>query len=55
MSHAASFMEQVSEIARNLDHDAIEKAATTLAEVRDRGGRLFILGVGEAPAMPGMR
>ena len=33
-----------------LDPDAIEKAVDTLAGIRERGGRLFILGVGGSAA-----
>jgi D-sedoheptulose 7-phosphate isomerase len=43
---SACFLAEVEEIARRLDTAAIENTASLLAEVRDRGGRLFILGVG---------
>src|SRR5262252_2298253 len=42
----AHFLSEVQEVARKLDAAAIEKMAALLAEVRERGGRLFILGVG---------
>lgn len=45
-SFSATFLEEVAEIAKLLDRDAIEKMAALLAQVRDRDGRLFILGVG---------
>src|SRR2546422_6191525 len=47
---AASFLVEVAEIARRLDADAIEKVAALLAGVRERGGRLFIIGVGGSAA-----
>jgi D-sedoheptulose 7-phosphate isomerase len=45
-SFAASFLAEVEQVARRLDAAAIEKMAALLAAVRERGGRLFILGVG---------
>ena len=50
MSFAASFLAEVREVARRLDADAIEKAAALLAAVRERAGRLFVLGVGGSAA-----
>src|SRR5215469_4699283 len=46
----AHFLSEVQEVARKLDAAAIEKMAALLAEVRERGGRLFILGVGGSAA-----
>ena len=43
---SATFLAEVQEVARRLDAESIEKAAALLAQVRQRGGRLFILGVG---------
>jgi D-sedoheptulose 7-phosphate isomerase len=43
---SASFLAEVEQVARRLDAEAIEKMATLLSDVRERGGRLFILGVG---------
>jgi D-sedoheptulose 7-phosphate isomerase len=43
---ADSFLAETSAIVERLDRDAIETLARALAEVRERGGRLFILGVG---------
>ena len=43
---STSFLAEVEQVARRLDAAAIEKMAALLAAVRDRGGRLFILGVG---------
>jgi D-sedoheptulose 7-phosphate isomerase len=46
MSFAARYLEETARIVEALDADAIESVAATLAGRRDRGGRLFILGVG---------
>jgi D-sedoheptulose 7-phosphate isomerase len=46
MSFAKEFLGEVSQVVAQLNVDAIEKAADELACVRERGGRLFILGVG---------
>jgi len=50
MSHTATYFEQAGEITRQIDVDAIENMATALAALRERGGRLFILGVGGSAA-----
>ena len=50
MGHVESFFNQASEITRLIDHQAIEKLAVALAEPRERGGRLFLLGVGGGDA-----
>lgn len=46
MSFAKEFLAEVQQVTSQLDVDAIEKCADELARVRERGGRLFILGVG---------
>src|SRR5262247_1018949 len=46
MGHVESFFAQTSEIARTIDHAGIDKLALALSELRERGGRLFLLGVG---------
>lgn len=43
---ARSFLEESIEALRRIDSAAIDRLAAALAAVRDRGGRLFILGVG---------
>jgi len=43
---ARAHLDETARIATLLDADAIERAASTLRRVRERGGRLFILGVG---------
>jgi D-sedoheptulose 7-phosphate isomerase len=40
------FLTEVEEVARRLDAATIERMALLLASVRERNGRLFILGVG---------
>ncbi|HEX7469725.1 MAG TPA: SIS domain-containing protein [Verrucomicrobiae bacterium] len=46
MSFTKQFLDEVQKVTAQLDTAAIEKAADELARVRERGGRLFILGVG---------
>ncbi len=41
-----SYLAEVQEVAAKLDREAINKAIGILKEVRDKKGRLFILGVG---------
>ncbi|HEX6464481.1 MAG TPA: SIS domain-containing protein [Vicinamibacterales bacterium] len=43
---ARAHLDETARIAAMLDADAIERAVSTLLSVRERGGRLFILGVG---------
>jgi D-sedoheptulose 7-phosphate isomerase len=44
------FIEESVEVLRGIDASAVEACATGLAEVRGRGGRLFVLGVGGSAA-----
>jgi D-sedoheptulose 7-phosphate isomerase len=46
MSFTKQFLAEVRQITEQLDEAAIEKCADELAAIRERGGRLFILGVG---------
>jgi D-sedoheptulose 7-phosphate isomerase len=46
MSFTKQFLDEVQQVTAQLNPDAIEKCADELARVRERGGRLFILGVG---------
>lgn len=46
MSFAKEFLAEVQQVTAQLNVDAIEKCTEELARVRERGGRLFILGVG---------
>lgn len=45
-SFSAQFLEESVQVIRGLDASQIDRMADGLAKVRDRGGRLFILGVG---------
>jgi D-sedoheptulose 7-phosphate isomerase len=42
----ASYFAQVAEVATRIDRATVEAMATALADLRERGGRLFFLGVG---------
>jgi D-sedoheptulose 7-phosphate isomerase len=46
MSFAASFLAEAQSVAATLDTDAIEELVVELGALREREGRLFILGVG---------
>ena len=46
MNFTKQFLEEVQRVVAQLDAGAIEKFVDELARVRERGGRLFILGVG---------
>lgn len=46
MSHASTFLDETVETARRIDPAAIEALCGELAKLRDRDGRLFIIGVG---------
>jgi len=50
MTHSVRFLEEVGEIARKLDATAIDALATELRRARERGGRVFVLGVGGSAA-----
>lgn len=50
LSHVEKFLEQVGEISRELDAGSIERLVDALAAVRERGGRVFCLGVGGGAA-----
>jgi D-sedoheptulose 7-phosphate isomerase len=45
-SHSESFLSESGSICSTIDAAKIEALATELAALRDRGGRLFIIGVG---------
>ncbi len=49
-SHSGRFLGQAAKIALALDHEAIERMAVGLAQLRERGGRLFLIGVGGSAA-----
>ena len=46
MTFTAGFIEETVAVLGGIDQSAVEACATGLAEVRRRGGRLFVLGVG---------
>jgi D-sedoheptulose 7-phosphate isomerase len=50
LSFADAYLGETRELVQALDRDAIERVAAGLSEVRDRGGRLFVLGVGGSAA-----
>jgi D-sedoheptulose 7-phosphate isomerase len=50
MSHAESYLAEAREILARLDAGVIERLAALLVDLRNRGGRLFILGVGGSAA-----
>jgi D-sedoheptulose 7-phosphate isomerase len=50
MSHTAEYIADATRILAQLDAGAIEKMVGLLAELRERGGRLFFLGVGGSAA-----
>jgi len=50
MSYTAQHLQEASAIIEKLDADAIERTAVLLAELRERRGRLFLLGVGGSAA-----
>jgi D-sedoheptulose 7-phosphate isomerase len=46
LDYVGEYIEEASEILRRIDAQAIRRLVARLAELRERGGRLFILGVG---------
>lgn len=50
MNHAKEYFAEVRRIAELIDYAEIERIAEGLADLRDRGGRLFLLGVGGSAA-----
>jgi D-sedoheptulose 7-phosphate isomerase len=42
----ASYFGQVAEVAARIDRGVVEQMSVALADLRERGGRLFFLGVG---------
>ena len=46
MSYSQQHLREAADILSRLDGDLCEKAVSLLADIRARGGRLFILGVG---------
>jgi D-sedoheptulose 7-phosphate isomerase len=50
LTFADAYLSETRELVDALDRDAIERLAEGLAQVREAGGRLFILGVGGSAA-----
>lgn len=48
--HSKTFLDEVTKVAQSIDVGAIERLAKELSALRDRGGRLFFLGVGGSAA-----
>jgi D-sedoheptulose 7-phosphate isomerase len=46
MDYVAGFIQETQEILQRIDQDAVRSLAMHLARLRERGGRLFCLGVG---------
>ena len=44
--HAQTYFQEVVKVAQSIDLASVERLATELAALRERGGRLFFLGVG---------
>ena len=50
MTHTTQFLSEAKHVIDGLNVEVIERMAAILEEARDRGGRLFILGVGGSSA-----
>ncbi len=50
MTFTEQFLAEATEILKQIDATAVERMAAALAACRERGGRLFILGVGGSAA-----
>lgn len=48
--HAKNYFQEVIKISQALDIESVERLAQELASLRERGGRLFLLGVGGSAA-----
>lgn len=48
--HTKQYFEEVGTIAKSIDIAAVEKVVAELVALRERGGRLFLLGVGGSAA-----
>jgi len=46
VDYISEYIEEASEVLRRLDVEAVRRVAARLVALRERGGRLFILGVG---------
>src|SRR3954469_11055687 len=50
MSHARQYLSEATTIIEQIDAQAIDRMAAGLADLREREGRLFLLGVGGSAA-----
>jgi D-sedoheptulose 7-phosphate isomerase len=50
MTFTQHYFERVAAIAQQLDYEEVERLVAELVALRDRGGRLFLLGVGGSAA-----
>lgn len=50
MSHASTYMNEVARIAAAIPAEEVDRLAEALKAIRERGGRLFLLGVGGSAA-----
>jgi len=50
MNHSNIYFNEVIQVAQKIDHNAIESLASELIALRERRGRLFLLGVGGSAA-----
>lgn len=50
MTFADTYLDEVQQVVAGLDRAAIERTADLIADTRERGGRLFLLGVGGSAA-----
>ena len=46
MSYIETYLAEARDILARMDRDVLERMATTIAEVRERGGRMFFVGSG---------
>ncbi len=46
MTYTEQYLNEAGEILKQLDRDAVERMVDLLVNVREQGGRLFVLGVG---------
>lgn len=50
MTHSERYLQQVAQIALAIDHECVERIVAGLIQLRARGGRLFLMGVGGSAA-----
>src|ERR1700704_4949258 len=50
MSHAKLYLAEAAKITERIDYEMIDRIAEGLSDLRTRGGRLFLIGVGGSAA-----